>query len=78
VQLIDRIAGLVLVPVAGENGEVVLEGLQATRRRTQGPVRCMAQSASKRPFPACQIRGDDGVIIDEMLLKPLFIPDLAT
>ncbi|HKZ17041.1 MAG TPA: GAF domain-containing protein, partial [Geobacteraceae bacterium] len=81
VQLIDRIAlASVLVPVAGENGEVVLERLASHSEEPELKARYDAHGSiglKKGLSLLAKYVGDDGVIIDEMLLKPLFIPDLA-
>jgi transcriptional regulator with GAF, ATPase, and Fis domain len=81
VQLIDRIAlASVLVPVAGENGEVVLERLASHSEEPELKARYDAHGAiglKKGLSLLAKYVGDDGTIIDELLLKPLFIPDLA-
>ncbi len=80
VQLIDRIAlASVLVPVVENTGEVKMEILASHSEEAelkklydaQGPINLKKGKSLMAKFV-----GDDGVISDDRLLKPLFIPDL--
>ena len=81
VQLIDRIAlASVLVPTQRENGEIVLERLASHSEEPDLKARYDAHGSiglKKGLSLLAKYVGDDGVITDERLLKPLFIPDLA-
>ncbi len=81
VRLIDRIAlASVLVPTTKENGEVVLERLASYSEEPELKAQYDAHGSiglKKGLSLLAKYVGDDGVITDERLLKPLFIPDLA-
>jgi transcriptional regulator with GAF, ATPase, and Fis domain len=81
VQLIDRIAlASVLVPTVSKNGEVVLERLASHSEEPELKARYDAHGSiglKKGLSLLAKYVGDDGVINDDRLLKPLFIADLA-
>lgn len=81
VHLIDRIAlASVLVPSSSGSGEVVLERLASHSEEPDLKARYDAHGSiglKKGLSLLAKYVGDDGVISDERLLKPLFIPDLG-
>ncbi len=81
VQLIDRIAlASVLVPTVSKNGDVVLERLASHSEEPELKARYDAHGSiglKKGLSLLAKYVGDDGVITDDRLLKPLFIADLS-
>jgi transcriptional regulator with GAF, ATPase, and Fis domain len=81
VRLIDRIAlASVLVPTVSDTGEVALERLASHSEEPELKARYDAHGSiglKKGLSLLAKYVGDDGVITDDRLLKPLFVVDLA-